>query len=191
VENPVAFALTVLAVLATPGPTNSLLAAAGAANGWRRSLPLVPAEAAGYLLTILAVGLVLGPWIAAAPTIAVVLRATVGAYLILLAVRLWRHGADLRSERMVTPPQVFLTTLLNPKALVFALGIVPFGAPRVWPYLMGFTILLVAVALGWIAFGAQLGRLASARGRDGLIPRIAAAAVGVFAMLLLLTPLMR
>lgn len=55
------------------------------------------------------------------------------AYLLWLAVRLWQRGGDtLARGALVTPGQVFVTTLLNPKALVFALGIVPFGAPRAW-----------------------------------------------------------
>lgn len=50
--DPILFAFAVIAILATPGPTNALLATAGAANGLRRSLPLVPAELAGYLIAI-------------------------------------------------------------------------------------------------------------------------------------------
>jgi threonine/homoserine/homoserine lactone efflux protein len=192
VENPTVFALTVLAILATPGPTNSLLATAGAANGWRRSLPLVPAEAAGYLTTILTVGLLLSPAVASSPVLAGVLRASVGTYLVLLAVRLWRRGGTvLTADLVVTPTQVFLTTLLNPKALVFALGVVPFGAPPVWPYLLGFVLLLVSVATGWIALGALLGRTAAERGRDHVVPRVGAAAVGTFGTLLVVMPLLR
>ena len=191
-ENPIVFALTVLAILATPGPTNTLLATAGAANGWRRSLPLVPAEAAGYLTTILAVGLALGPAVAASPVLAGVLRAAVGTYLVLLAARLWRRGRTvLTADLVVTPPQVFLTTLLNPKALVFALGVVPFGARHVWPYLLGFVLLLVSVAAGWIAAGALLGRTAAERGHAHVVPRVGATAVGTFGVLLVVTPLLR
>jgi len=45
-DDPLLFALAVLTILGTPGPTNTLLATAGATGGLRRSLPLVPAEAA-------------------------------------------------------------------------------------------------------------------------------------------------
>lgn len=190
-ENPVLFALAVLAILGTPGPTNALLATSGATSGLRRSLPLVPAEAAGYLISILTLGLVLAPLVSGVPGVASALRAAVGLYLAVLAVRLWRRGgATLAGGAAVTPAQVFATTLLNPKALVFAFGVVPFGAARVWPYLLGFLVLLASVALCWIAAGALLGQVASRSGRAGVVPRIGAAAVGAFAVLLIVAPLL-
>jgi threonine/homoserine/homoserine lactone efflux protein len=145
-EDPVLFALAVLAVLGTPGPTNTLLATAGATAGLRRSLPLIASEAAGYTVSILTLGLVLGPVVAGAPLLAGALRAAVGVYLLSLALRLWRRGgAALATGAVVTPRQVVVTTLLNPKAIVFALGVVPFGAGRgAWPpYMLGFLLLLV------------------------------------------------
>lgn len=190
-EDPVLFALAVLAILCTPGPTNALLATAGAAHGVRRSLPLVLAEAAGYMTSILLLGSVLGPAVSEVPGIEAALRAAVGAYLLLLAFRLWRQGGANPTRADVTPSQVFLTTLLNPKALVFAFGVVPFAAPRVWPYLLGFIALLASVATGWIIAGAMLGQAASSRGRAGMAPRVGAAAVGSFAVLLVVAPLLR
>ena len=190
-DDPLLFTLAVLAILGTPGPTNSLLAAAGAAGGLRRALPLVPAEAAGYLISITTLGLVLGPVLAASPALATGLRLLLGAYLLLLAFRLGVGAGDpLQAARLVTPRQVFVTTLLNPKAILFALGVVPFGAARVWPYLLGFTGLLAAVALCWIAGGALLGRVAARRGRASLVPRLAAAEVAGFALLILAGPLL-
>lgn len=193
-EDPALFTLAVLAVLGTPGPTNTLLATAGATAGVRRALPLIPAEAAGYTASILALGLALGPAVAGTPGLAGALRAAVGAYLLLLALRLWRRGgAAPASGAAVTPGQVFLTTLLNPKAIVLALGIVPFGAGHgVWPpYMLGFLLLLVSVAAAWIAAGALLGGAAGRRGWDAAVPRVGAAAVGGFAVVLLAAPLLR
>ncbi len=42
--------LALLVLLLTPGPTNTLMALAGAERGWTRALRLIPAELAGYLL---------------------------------------------------------------------------------------------------------------------------------------------
>ena len=103
-EDPVLFALAVLAVLGTPGPTNTLLATAGATAGLRRSLPLIPAEAAGYTIAVLTLGLALGPVVAGAPLLAGALRAAVGVYLLFLALRLWRRGgAALATGAVVAP----------------------------------------------------------------------------------------
>lgn len=191
-EDPFLFSLAVLTILGTPGPTNTLLATSGAAVGVRASLPLVPAEAAGYLIAILAIGLALGPVVAASPALAAALRLAVGAYLLVLAARLWRRGgAALAGGRLVTPRQIFTTTLLNPKAIVFALGVVPFGAPRPHLYLLGFVGMLAAVALCWIGAGAALGRAAAGAGRAGVVPRVGAAAVAAFALVLVSGPLLR
>ena len=191
-EDPILFTLAVLAILATPGPTNTLLATGGASCGMRRSLPLIPAEAAGYAISVLALGLVLGPALSGNPALAGALRCMVGAYLLLLAIRLWRRGgATVVGSPPITPTHVFVTTLLNPKAIVFALGVVPFAAARVWPYMLGFLLLVIAVALGWIALGAALGGAASSRGWRSAVPRVGAAAVGAFAVLLLVGPWVR
>ena len=152
-QEPTLFVLTVLLILGTPGPTNTLLAAGGGTVGFRRALPLVPAEASGYLITILTVGLVVGPVITSLPALALGLRLAVGAYLVRLAAKLWQHGAVDLTVAPVTPRQVFLTTLLNPKALIFALGVIPFATANWWLYLLCFLVLLVTVALGWIALG--------------------------------------
>jgi threonine/homoserine/homoserine lactone efflux protein len=191
-EDPILFALAVITILGTPGPTNTLLATSGAAVGIRRSLPLVPAEAAGYLIAILTLGLLLGPVVAAAPWLAMALRVLVGAYLLLLAVKLWRSGrVALGARALVSPGQVFLTTLLNPKALILALGIIPFASPLAFRYVGGFLLLLVAISLAWVSLGAVLGGIAGSRGRAGLVPRFGAAAVGLFAALILALPFLR
>jgi len=91
-EDPLLFVSAVLTILGTPGPTNTLLATSGATVGVRASLPLVPAETAGYLIAILALGLALGPAVAASPLLAAALRLGVGGYLLVFAARLWRRG---------------------------------------------------------------------------------------------------
>ncbi|WP_376089511.1 LysE family translocator [Roseomonas sp. CCTCC AB2023176] len=188
--DPAVFVLTVLFILGTPGPTNTLLATGGASMGVRRSLPLMVGEACGYSISILTIGLVLAPVISGVPWAALALRLVVGAYLVLLAVQLWQRGASFtQGARTVTPAQVFVTTLLNPKAIVFALGVVPFGAAN-WPaYFAGFLAMLATVAFAWIALGAALGQAAAATGRARLVPRVGAAAVMGFAAFLLVGPL--
>ena len=43
------FIIVALALLATPGPTNTLLATSGAASGFRKSLVLLLGEFLGYM----------------------------------------------------------------------------------------------------------------------------------------------
>jgi threonine/homoserine/homoserine lactone efflux protein len=190
--DPILFTLVVLAVLGMPGPTNTLLATAGATGGVRRSLVLIPAESAGYLVTITTLGMVVGPAVTASPWLATVLRCAVGAYLVVLAARLWRHGGvSLAPGAAVTPTNLFVTTLLNPKGIVFALAIVPFGAPSVWRYMLGFLVMAVSAAICWVAAGAVLGGLANMRGWAGFVPRVSAITLTTFVGLLVVMPLFR
>jgi threonine/homoserine/homoserine lactone efflux protein len=191
-NNPLLFLLTVLAILGTPGPTNTLLATSGASIGVRRSLPLLPAEACGYLISILVLGLVLGPVVAASPVVSVALRLAVGGYLFLLAAGLWRRGVVVEGVSVgISPRQVFVTTLLNPKAIIFALGVIPFGSPHVWAYLLGFVVVLAMVGIGWLLVGAAMGRMARDGGHTHMVPRVGAAAVGVFATMIMVSPFLR
>jgi threonine/homoserine/homoserine lactone efflux protein len=56
--------------------------------------------------------------------------------------------------------QVFLTTLLNPKALIFAFMLLPSDSPLTWagvvPWLGVLSILIVTVGACWIGLGASL-----------------------------------
>lgn len=191
--DPVLFALTVLTILGTPGPTNTLLAAGGATAGFRRALVLVPAEAAGYLIAISTIGLVLGPFLAAHPSIGLVLRVAVGAYLLMLSLRLWQSGAAAieTGAQAISPRQVFVTTLLNPKAVILALGVIPFDAANRWLYMLGFLLLLLVAGPAWIAAGAGMGRAARSMGWGRLVPRIGAASVAGFAVVLAVSPFVR
>ncbi len=181
---PLLFVLAVLALLATPGPTNTLLAASGALAGFRRSLRLVPAEIAGYLISIGLLMAVAGPLIARHPGLGMALRLGASLWLARCAVRLWQGGGS--TIEAATAPisfrRVFITTLLNPKALIFALGIIPPGtAVAVAPWLGLFSGLVLAVALGWIALGRALARSAGGRATPWRVWRIAAAGFLVFA----------
>lgn len=186
--DPVLFCFAVLALLATPGPTNTLLALSGAATGFRRSLIMVPAELAGYLAAILTVGLIVGP-VLAHPPWSIILRIAVAIYLAVLAVRVWRSKLD-ETPRIVVPRDVLVTTFLNPKAPVFALVIIPLQ-DRAWLfYLAGFCMMLVTMSLVWIAAGTALGRGLLKSGLLRILFRAGAVAIAVFAVIVV-WPLLR
>jgi len=171
------FILAVAAVLVTPGPTNALLWTSAGLVGVRRSLPLMLPEIAGYLTTIGGMRLIGDPLIAVMPTFGLILRIALIGYLLLLSWQLWNvdpSPANLNT-RVVTPGRVFLTTLLNPKALVFAFAIFPpfDGLAAAVPYTIAFVLTVGVVATGWIAFGAAVGRLGDSR-MPRILPCIAA-----------------
>jgi threonine/homoserine/homoserine lactone efflux protein len=181
--DPIAFTLAALALLAAPGPTNTLLATSGAAAGFARSLRLIVASALGFVISTLAVAVLFAPLAQASQTLNVVLRAACGGYLLFAAWRLWREGQGVRDEP-VQFRRVLLATSLNPKALVFATMIVPHLAPldpRAAPYLGALAGLALLVAAAWIGLGAALRN--GARLDAGLARRAGALVLGVFALL--------
>jgi threonine/homoserine/homoserine lactone efflux protein len=191
-KDPLLFTLTVLAILVTPGPTNTLLLTAGAANGMRRAYVLIPAEALGYFVAIQILRLILGTLVESVPMLVVALRIVVGSYLLWVAGRLWSQGRRPMTEgqKVITADQIFVTTLLNPKAIILALGIIPIGVPHVLLYLIAFQAFAAVVATLWIAGGAALGRMAQDRSGVRFVPRIGAVVLGVFAITLMVSPLM-
>ncbi len=158
---PTAFVVATLSLLATPGPTNTLLATSGAGAGVRRSLPLLAGELGGYLVAILVLRLGVGPFVAAVPVFGVALRVAVALYLLHLAAQLWRHGArQIRGTGPVTLGRVLVTTLLNPKAIIFAFTLLPAEADvaALVPWLSVLGLLIVIAGSAWIAAGSALGR---------------------------------
>lgn len=181
---PMTFIAGALSLLAVPGPTNSLLATAGAAYGLRKGAPLLAAELGGYLIAILTMRAALGPLIASAPALGIGLRLGVVVYLLYLAAKLWRHGARARNGKSpVTFVQVLVTTLLNPKALIFAFTLLPQGVNMagLFPWLMALALQIVTIGFGWICLGATAGQGLKGRIHAKYGYRISAIALAIFA----------
>ncbi|MEY4983669.1 MAG: hypothetical protein RIR62_1935 [Pseudomonadota bacterium] len=167
--------LAILALLLTPGPTNTLLFVAGSERGWTGALRLIPAELLGYLATTLPLAVAGGQVLAALPVLRAVVAVLAGLWVAWLALRLWRLPATTPGgARSVTAGNVFVTTLLNPKALLFGLVLLP--SPTQLAFNIGlFAGQIVLVAAAWAGFGAVVART-GARGGAGvpLLRRIAA-----------------
>jgi threonine/homoserine/homoserine lactone efflux protein len=187
-EDPALFALAVLTLLITPGPTNTLLATAGAAAGFRRSAHLLLGELAGYNVSIYLLGNLFDAETSGSK-VRVVLSLVAGAYLIFTAIRFWRTRLELQ-RATVSLRQVLVTTLLNPKALVFAFLIVPMHTPNTWLYLATFSAIVVVVGSIWIAFGTLAGRVAGSRYLT-VVPKAASVVLIIFAATLIGTALAR
>lgn len=180
------FVLSTVVILLTPGPTNTLLAAAGLERGTRAAAPLMGFELVGYLVAITGWGLFLGSVQQHYPWIGTLVRLGASCYLAYIALKLWlatRSLADAR-PKAIGPKALFLATLLNPKGLLFASAIFPahtFDTPGLYLRAIGlFTCLLLPIGFVWIRFGAALasGRLVS----PVKVQRAAAFAIAMFAV---------
>ncbi|CAE6737686.1 LysE family translocator [Paraburkholderia domus] len=181
-------AVGIIVVLITPGPTNTLLAAAGLRQGVRRSLPLIATELAGHLLSISVWGHFLAQAAHALPWLPSLLRVAAGVYIAYLAVDMWRAAVALpdSTQRASGKRTLFVATLLNPKGLLFAGTIFPaiaFAHVSVYAVAMLiFACLLVPIALAWIAFGAALGSGKLAWLNPVKMQRGASIVLGVFSL---------
>ncbi len=157
------FLFVISTILLTPGPTNTLLASAGISVGLRRSVSLLPFECLGYLCATSIWGLVLNTVVDDYPVVISLIKIISGLYIAKLGWNLW-HQTVLNPEETAPPavraPQLFLATLMNPKAVILAMALFPV---QTWLSVSNYAgvmsrfIALVAVIGGlWIAFGAAL-----------------------------------
>jgi len=184
--NIVGFVFALLAILLVPGPTNTLLATSGATVGWVRSLPLLLCELIGYETAIVVIRLLMGPVLSRLPNGVRWMHVLAAAYLVVLAVGLWRWRLA-QATRAVRAHQVLITTLLNPKAWLIALVLIPLPVAdaRYWLVL---TPLIPLIGSTWIAFGRLLRRSGS-QGLTALIPKAASVTLGAFATILIVSAL--
>ncbi len=177
--------LAILALLLTPGPTNTLLFLAGAGGGLGRAMRLIPAELAGYLAAVVPLALAGAPLLAALPGARDAVAVAAGLWVAWLAFRLWSPPRDA-APAGVSARAVLVTTLLNPKGLIFGLVLVP-AAPDTATGLGLFAVLVAGVAALWGAAGGILR--AQTRGGSGglaLVRRAAALWLGVLSLGLVL-----
>lgn len=178
------FSLLVLGLLAAPGPTNALVALAGAEAGLQRALRLIPVVLAGYLLVALPLAFLGTGAVAHWPLLALSVRLAAAAWVLLLAVRLWRMGAR-PGAAAVTARSLFVTTVLNPKGLVIGLVLLPPpAAPLFAPALAVLAAGIAGVVTAWGLAGHLIGQ-AGGRGTM-LVQRLGSVALAAIAITLLL-----
>ena len=152
----------IMTVLLTPGPTNTLLASSGIQVGIQGSLKLIPSEVLGYLTAITIWGFLLQSVSHFVPWLPPLLKLCSAAFIIYLAIKLWLTSTkeiDL-DQPLITYKSLFVATLLNPKALLFASAVFPqivWSVPQQYFIHMGtFLMLITPIAFLWIAFGRVL-----------------------------------
>ncbi len=155
-------ALYVSLVLIVPGPTNTLLLSSGLKVGVRRTSPLIVAEALGYVTAVSAWGFFLNALSASRPWLPVAVKLLSSVYILYLAVKIWRQSHALQhvAANPVSSRDMFATTLMNPKALLFASTLFPLAAFQSAIYfawtIAVFLVVLVPIAIGWSTLGVLL-----------------------------------
>ncbi len=150
------FALALLALLLTPGPTNTLLALAGAERGWAGALRLAPVEAAAYALVTLPLALAGNSILADHDSLRTAVSLVAAIWVAFLAVRLWR----LPSGQAMGPGpggafKIFTTTLCNPKGFIIGLLLLPSQANMGLAVAI-FALILFAVCVFWTGLGSMM-----------------------------------
>lgn len=153
---PLDLSLAVLALLLTPGPTNTLILLAGAERGLQGALRLIPAELAGYFLTVLPLALLGAAALEGLPALRIAVTLAAALWVAVLAVRLWCLPGPDSAVRAVSGRALVTTTALNPKALIFGLVLLPSPERLGWNLAL-FAGLVALVAAFWAAVGAGLG----------------------------------
>lgn len=178
------FILAILALLLTPGPTNTLLTVGAATRGMRASLPLLLGELAGYLVVVVPLATIAAPLLDGRPALAIALRFAAACWVLFLAIRLWRASSVNLVEdgsSSVTIGQVFLTTVLNPKAPIIGLVIMPHGpVAQIAPALGLFSLLVLGAGTSFLILGSLVGRAPVLSPR--LVYRVAAFFLAVFSI---------
>jgi len=164
----IAFVTFSAVVAATPGPSNLLLAAAGARVGIRRGLASALGQVTGMGAMLLAISLGLGGVLLAHPLALQVLRWGGAAMLGWMA---WRIAVAGHAGQATKAPAGFLGMAafqwVNPKGwLVGVAASAAFLDPRAGSALAQaaifatvFTLVAIPSCLPWLAFGAALQRL--------------------------------
>lgn len=178
---PTELAAAIFVLLLTPGPTNTLLFVAGTERGLPRVLWLIPSELAGYLTTVVPLTLAGAALLARYPEARPAIALAAGLWVAWLAVRLWQLPvAGPAGSRSVTGREVFLTTLLNPKALIFGLVLLPAESlGGILANLGQFAAQVVLVALLWAGGGALVATRTGSARKVAILRRAAAVWLGV------------
>lgn len=153
------------ALLLAPGPTNTLLALAGAERGLRGALPLAPLVGATYLAIVLPLA-VFAEAIAGVPYLRAALGFGAGLWVARLALRIW-HLPQGTATRTVGAVQLITTTALNPKALIIGLVLLP-GDAALAPRATVTLAVALTASLLWIG----LGSLTTSPARTTQSPRL-------------------
>jgi len=148
-----AFALTCAVIEITPGPNMAYLAALSLSRGWRVGVAAVAGVALGLAVYGLVAALGLAALIERSRLLYEVLRWAGVGYLVYLAIEAWFTGEESGPENADSHPHEMrtafrrglITNLLNPKAGIFYVAMVPTFVTATGDHVLTQTLLLSAV----------------------------------------------
>ncbi|MCL2917032.1 LysE family translocator [Shewanella litorisediminis] len=158
-------AIATVLLLGSPGPAPLTLAALGAAQGFRRSLPFLGGLIAGLLLIMLAAASGLASLLQSFPVLVSTLKWLAAAYILYLAFRIATAPLVMvDSDNAVGFRNGLLFNLMNPKAYMALLSLLsqfalPLGSPLASYALTIAVCLLLATLVDvlWLALGKLAG----------------------------------
>jgi threonine/homoserine/homoserine lactone efflux protein len=171
------FLITSFLIELTPGPNMAWLAALALAKGRRPALIAVAGVSTGLLLLGLLAALGLGAIVAASPWLYHLLRAFGFLYLLYLAWETWKPPKPEDGSGFGSFRDGMMTNLLNPKAGLFYLAVLPSFIQPTGGSIANQTVILVVayVAVATAVHSAIVLFAASARGvleQQGLTARV-------------------
>lgn len=185
------FTAAILAILFLPGPTNTLMCLAGAREGMAAVARFLPAEILGYLITLLPLTFVGAHVVRVFPAAEISLKIVAIAWIISLAVKVWGGKMGRAGGSRVAFRQVCITTMLNPKALIFGLVFLPSQSAHEYAVRFGlFFLSTICVGLIWGMLG-SLTRVADREGSRLITLQRAAATWLVLISALLIASMLR
>lgn len=148
IESWLAYVATLLAFMATPGPSHLLMLSNSMTHGFRRSLATAAGDLTANAFQMLAAGLGLAAILVASQSALTVVKWLGVGYLVWMGIRMWRGagkagrpGAAASTSLRSLWAQGFLTSAANPKAVVFFAALFPQFIDPALPFLPQFLAL--------------------------------------------------
>lgn len=166
------YATTVLAFMATPGPSHLLMLSNAMSHGFQRSLATAAGDLSANALQMLAAGLGLAALLVASQSALSLVKWAGAAYLFWMGIRMLRRASNAHRVAKPAPTlklktlwfQGFFTSAANPKAVVFFAALFPQFISADHPFAPQFFILsitYIAIDGAFLAsYGAGAGWLA-------------------------------
>ncbi|MBW9052497.1 threonine transporter RhtB [Rhizobium mesosinicum] len=149
------FVIAVFSLLILPGPTNAVLALASTVLTVRRFLSLIAAVVLAYLAIAVPVSSIAAPLLNGHPGIASTVKLISAIWVLCLALKLW-VPAPAGGQNRLGGVQLFITTLLNPKAIIIGLTLVPAVEAGIPAAMVAFVCCVAVTSAIWLGLGRLL-----------------------------------